>query len=64
MRWPITVHDDIGTRYRAERAAAGGSGTEWDLDRTFTPGAPLAAHVIKVTAEGGRPVAIEVSTAE
>ncbi len=51
-RLPLTVADDVGTRYEAVGRQGGGSGSEWRSQWQLTPGVPAAATRLRVAVDG------------
>lgn len=51
---PLSVSDDVGTRYLSQVRSSGGSGTEWLSQWRFEPGAPLAASTLMIAIEGDK----------
>jgi hypothetical protein len=50
---PLSVADDVGTRYHAIGTATGGSEHPWRSDWRLEPGVPRSATVLRIGLEGG-----------
>lgn len=52
---PLSVLDDLGTRYHGIGTAIGGSEHRWRSEWRIEPGAPASASVLKIALEDGEP---------
>jgi hypothetical protein len=52
LRLPLTVSDDVGTRFQPRSRSAGGTGTEWRSQWHFEPGVPRTASRLTIAIEG------------
>lgn len=52
---PLSVADDVGTRYHAIGTATGGSEHAWRSEWRLEPGAPASASVLRIALEDGEP---------
>jgi hypothetical protein len=52
---PLSVADDLGTRYYAMSMATGGSEHPWRSEWRLEPGVPASASVLSIALEGGEP---------
>jgi hypothetical protein len=52
---PLSVADDVGTRYHAVRTSTGGSEHPWRSEWRLEPGAPSLASVLRIALEDGEP---------
>jgi hypothetical protein len=52
---PLSVADDLGSRYHAIGTATGGSEHPWRSEWRLEPGVPPSASALKVTLEDGEP---------
>jgi hypothetical protein len=50
---PLSVVDDVGTRYHAIGTATGGSDHPWRSEWRLEPGAPSSANVLRIALEDG-----------
>jgi hypothetical protein len=54
-RLPLSVADDVGTRYHAMGTATGGSEHPWRSEWRLEPGVPPRATVLRIALEDGEP---------
>jgi hypothetical protein len=52
---PLSVADDLGTRYYAIGTATGGSEHPWRSEWRLEPGVPASASVLRIALEDGKP---------
>ena len=52
---PLSVADDVGTRYHFIGRATGGSEHPWRSEWRLEPGAPSSASVLRIALEDGEP---------
>lgn len=52
---PLSVTDDVGTRYHAIATATGGSEHPWRSEWRLEPPAPPSANMLRIALEGGEP---------
>ncbi len=52
---PLSVMDDVGTRYHAIGTAIGGSEHRWRSEWRLEPGVPPSASVLRIALEDGEP---------
>jgi hypothetical protein len=52
---PLSVADDVGTRYHAIGTATGGSEHPWRSEWRLEPGVPASASVLRIALEDGKP---------
>jgi hypothetical protein len=62
-RLPLSVADDLGTRFHAIGTATGGSGHPWRSEWRLEPGVPTAASVLRIGLEDGAPARESVELA-
>ena len=54
-RLPLSVADDVGTRYHAIGTATGGSEHPWRSEWRIEPGVPPSASLLRIALEDGEP---------
>ncbi|HEX7300411.1 MAG TPA: hypothetical protein VF257_15540 [Solirubrobacteraceae bacterium] len=52
LRLPLTLFDDVGTRFSSRSRSAGGTGAEWHSEWRFEPGVPQTASRLTIALEG------------
>jgi hypothetical protein len=66
LRLPLTLSDDLGTRFESRSRSASGTGTEWRSEWRFEPGVPRTASRLTIALQGtdGRQHVHELALAE